>query len=66
MNILPVFCEIDDFCLLFEPGWQRQLLAAAPRQRNRFGDKGYISQKLFESLFVKDVQLITKPEDQHA
>lgn len=35
MNILPVFCEIDDFCLLFEPAWQRQQLAAAPRQRNR-------------------------------
>lgn len=25
-----------------------------------FGDKGYISQKLFESLFAEDVQLITK------
>jgi hypothetical protein len=35
MNILPIFCEIDDFCLLFEPVWQRQQLAAALRQRNR-------------------------------
>ena len=35
MNILPVFCEIDDFCLLFEPAWQRQQLAVAPRQRHR-------------------------------
>ncbi len=35
MNILPVFCDIDDFCLLFEPTWQRQQLAAAPRQRHR-------------------------------
>ena len=35
MNILPVFCDIDDFCLLFEPYWQRQQLAAAPRQRHR-------------------------------
>ncbi len=35
MDILPVFCDIDDFCLLFEPVWQRQQLVAAPRQRHR-------------------------------
>ncbi len=35
MDILPVFCDIDDFCLLFEAAWQRQQLAAAPRQRHR-------------------------------
>jgi len=35
MDILPVFCDIDDFCLLFEPTWQHQQLAAAPRQRHR-------------------------------
>jgi hypothetical protein len=33
MNILPLFCDIDDFCLLFEPLWERQLLET--RQRNR-------------------------------
>jgi Transposase DDE domain len=33
MDILPVFCDIDDFCLLFEPLWQKQLLET--RQRNR-------------------------------
>jgi hypothetical protein len=33
MDILPVFCDIDDFCLLFEPAWQKQLLET--RQRNR-------------------------------
>jgi hypothetical protein len=31
MDILPVFCDIDDFCLLFEPLWRTRLLAAAPR-----------------------------------
>ncbi len=35
MDMLPVFCDIDDFCLLFEPVWQHQQLAAAPRQRHR-------------------------------
>ena len=35
MNILPIFCEIDDFCLFFEPCWKRQLVAAKKRQRNR-------------------------------
>jgi Transposase DDE domain len=35
MNILPVFCDIDDFCLLFEPVWQQRLLREKPRQRRR-------------------------------
>jgi len=35
MDILPVFCDIDDFCQFFEPAWQQRLLAAQPRQRNR-------------------------------
>jgi hypothetical protein len=33
MDILPVFCDIDDFCLLFEPHWQARLLDT--RQRHR-------------------------------
>ena len=33
MDILPIFCEIDDFCLLFEPLWRKQLLET--RLRNR-------------------------------
>lgn len=33
MDILPLFCDIDDFCLLFEPLWQQHLLAT--RRRNR-------------------------------
>jgi hypothetical protein len=33
MEILPLFCDIDDFCLLFEPLWRQHLLET--RQRNR-------------------------------
>jgi hypothetical protein len=33
MDILPLFCDIDDFCLLFEPLWQGRLLET--RQRHR-------------------------------
>ena len=33
MDILPLFCDIDDFCLLFEPLWERRLLET--RQRHR-------------------------------
>jgi DDE family transposase len=33
MDILPVFCDIDDYCQLFEPHWRKQLLET--RQRNR-------------------------------
>jgi hypothetical protein len=35
MDILPIFCEIDDFCLFFEPIWRERLLTAQPRQRHR-------------------------------
>jgi hypothetical protein len=35
MEILPVFCDIDDFCLLFEPLWQHHLLSSSVRRRNR-------------------------------
>jgi hypothetical protein len=35
MDILPIFCDIDDFCLLFEPLWRKRLLADVPRQRQR-------------------------------
>jgi hypothetical protein len=35
MDILPLFCEIDDFCLLFEPLWKRRLLCEGARHRDR-------------------------------
>jgi len=35
MDILPVFCDIDDFCLFFEPLWRKRLLTTQPRQRQR-------------------------------
>jgi hypothetical protein len=35
MDILPVFCNIDDFCLLFEPCWQRRLLADGAKRRHK-------------------------------
>jgi hypothetical protein len=33
MDILALFCDVDDFCLLFEPLWERRLLET--RQRHR-------------------------------
>jgi hypothetical protein len=35
MDILPTFCDIDDFCLFFEPLWRKRLLADGLRQRQR-------------------------------
>jgi hypothetical protein len=35
MNILPIFCDIDDFCLLFEPHWHQRLLQSGVARRNR-------------------------------
>jgi hypothetical protein len=35
MDILPVFCDIDDFCQFFEPLWKKRLLSEGERQRDR-------------------------------
>ena len=35
MDIVTVFCEIDDFCLAFEPMFKQKLIADKVRQRNR-------------------------------
>lgn len=35
MDILSVFCHIDDFCRQFEPAWQRHLLASTRKKRKR-------------------------------
>lgn len=35
MDILSVFCDIDDFCQLFEPLWKRRLLSSRERRRDR-------------------------------
>jgi hypothetical protein len=37
MEILPVFCDIDDFCQFFEPIWKKRLLTSGGRQRDRAG-----------------------------
>lgn len=33
MEIVALFCDIDDFCLRFEPAWQQQLIAEGSRHR---------------------------------
>jgi hypothetical protein len=35
MDILTVFCEIDDFCLEFEPRFNQMLIGDGKRQRNK-------------------------------
>lgn len=35
MDILSVFCQIDDFCRRFEPAWRQHSLASAGKKRNR-------------------------------
>jgi Transposase DDE domain len=35
MDIVPLFCTIDDFCKQFEPPWRQRLLAAGERHRQR-------------------------------
>ena len=35
MDILSIFCDIDDFCLFFEPLWNQRLLETGERLRQR-------------------------------
>ena len=35
MEILPLFCDIDYFCLFFEPHWHRRLLTDGTCRRNK-------------------------------
>ncbi len=37
MDILPLFCDIDDFCQFFEPAWRRRLLASGAARRHKSG-----------------------------
>ena len=37
MSLLELFCDVDDFCLEFEPKWQAHLLNSGVRRRNRCG-----------------------------
>ena len=37
MDILPLFCDIDDFCQFFEPAWRRRLLASGKCRRHKPG-----------------------------
>jgi hypothetical protein len=68
MDIPPVFCDIDDFCLLFEPRWHERLPMTGARQRHRastlslsevmtiiglFHTSGYRDFKAFYTLHVE-------------
>lgn len=34
-NLVELFCDVDDFCQVFEPQWQKQLIEDGKRQRRR-------------------------------
>jgi len=68
MNILPLFCDVDDFCLLFEPAWKRRLLSSGALRRNKpsalalsevmtililFHSSGYRDLKTFYTQYVQ-------------
>ena len=36
-NIIALFCNIDDFCLAFEPEFNKRLLEDGTKKRNRKG-----------------------------
>ncbi len=38
MSLVETFCDVDDFCQLFEPRWKSFQLSSGLRQRNRAGN----------------------------
>jgi len=34
-NVVELFCDVDDFCQVFEPQWKKQLIEDGTRQRRR-------------------------------
>ena len=34
-SLLEVFCDVDDFCIAFLPGWRQQLIATGQQRRQR-------------------------------
>jgi len=36
-KLTEIFCDVDDFCTVFMPKWEKQLLTDGTRQRNRQG-----------------------------
>ena len=34
-KLVEIFCDVDDFCQVFIPQWEKQLLIDGTRQRNR-------------------------------
>ena len=35
MNIIELYCDVDDFCPVFLPAWRNSLLPGPPRKRQR-------------------------------
>lgn len=67
MTILPIFCDVDDFCKAFLPEWEKFLLSAKPSKRRRksglclseimtivinFHRSGY---RTFKAYYIKEV-----------
>lgn len=34
-KLVEIFCDVDDFCRVFIPEWEKQLLSDGTRKRNR-------------------------------
>lgn len=39
MDIVTLFCDIDDFCSVFGPAWRRRLLASGACRRRKPGEQ---------------------------
>ena len=73
-SLVELFCDVDDFCQVFEPEWEQHLLGTGSRQRRRAGQM-YLSEMMtilihfhqshyrdFKAYYTQDVRLHLRRE----
>ena len=56
-NLEKVFCEVDDFCQVFEPQWNQQLLHSGEIKR-REGASLFLSEVMTDYHYFPSLELL--------
>lgn len=64
MDILPVFCDIDDFCKSFEPVWRQQQLAEPESVRRHKTNMKNKLMPIFDKIMTRKRAIVESVNDQ--